>query len=231
MVGNVASLSLAADLCDDEEENLREKGKGFRAANLCDDEEEHLREKGKVLRAMRLPPDDAYVNVNVNADALVRKKPREDACIAIRWRRMIGSTYHLRVVGGTPAGRTHATGYAQRPSYQQRPYQRSAATHRIAPSHRHSLSFGTSDPVYVSLVVPISAASALGSSILVSSYSTSILQPASIPAAERRQGRRAHLCHRYLYLQFSRLLAIHPDTRYPGIVRPTLLVCACGALH
>ena len=109
MVGNVASFSLAADLCDDEEEHLREKGNGFRAANLCDDEEEHLREKGKVLRAMRLPPDDAYVNVN--ADALVRKKPREDACTAIRWRRMIGSTYHLRVVGGTPAGRTHATGY------------------------------------------------------------------------------------------------------------------------
>ena len=140
MVGNVASLSLAADLCDDEEEHLREKGKGFRAANLCDDEEEHLREKGKVLRAMRLPPDDAYVNVN--ADALVRKKPREDACTAIRWRRMIGSTYHLRVVGGTPAGRTHATRYAKRP-YQQRPCQRSsaaAAAHRIAPSHQSGLS-------------------------------------------------------------------------------------------
>ena len=89
MVGNVASFSLAA--------------------NLCDDEEEHLREKGKVLRAMRLPPDDAYVNVN--ADALARNKPREDTCTAIRRRRMIGSAYHLRVVGGTPAGRTHATGY------------------------------------------------------------------------------------------------------------------------
>jgi len=69
MVGNVASLSLAAD--------------------LCDDEEEHLREKGKVLRAMRLPPDDAYVSVNADDDALVRNKPREDACTAIRWRRML----------------------------------------------------------------------------------------------------------------------------------------------
>ena len=70
MVGNVASLSLAA--------------------NLCDDEEEHLaREKGKVLRAMRLPPDDAYVSVNADDDALVRNKPREDTCTAIRWRRML----------------------------------------------------------------------------------------------------------------------------------------------
>ena len=68
MVGNVASLSLAA--------------------NLCDDEEDHLREKGKVLRAIRMPPDDAHVNVNADA-SLARNIPRVDACTAIWWRRML----------------------------------------------------------------------------------------------------------------------------------------------
>lgn len=71
MVGNVASLSLVA--------------------NLCDDEEEHLREESKVLRAMRMRPDDAHVNVN--PDALARNIPREDTCTAIRWRRMLGWFY------------------------------------------------------------------------------------------------------------------------------------------
>ena len=136
MVGNVASLSLAA--------------------NLCDDEEEHLR--GKVLRAMRLPPDDAYVNVN--ADALARNKPREDTCTAIRWRRMIGSTYHLRVVAEPmPSGL---------PSDQR--YQRSTHCRHFA-----TLSFAVPlIPFLSSLVVPISAASGalalLFSLLVVSSY-------------------------------------------------------------
>ena len=106
-------------------------------------------------------------------------------------------TYHLRVVAEPmPPGLPSCPATI--------PAQQLIASHRVTLC---CLCRGTSDPVSVSLVVPISAmaprlSGALGSSSLFSSYRVS--SAASFyPRAERGQGRRAHLCHRYLYLYRS----------------------------